>query len=122
MQPVLGTRIAHDKAQAADRSPSQPADGALRYLLGKRPHFREDGTLRHSSIVRWRFLHARAISEEEWQRVTGEVMAAYGPAVRERARLRRLRRAEAKQRAREARKRAKEARSKAADTSRGLPP
>jgi hypothetical protein len=104
-----------------DRLPNLPM-GALRYLLGKRPHFREDGTLRHSSIVRWRFLHARAISEEEWQRVTGELMAAYGPAVRERARLRRLRRAEAKQRAREARKRAKEARSKAADTSRALPP
>jgi hypothetical protein len=95
-----------------DRLPHLPM-GAVRYLLGRRPYFRKDGSLAHSSIIRWRFLLARAISEEEWKRVTGELMAAYGPAVRERARLRRLRRAE---------ERAKEARSKAADTSRALPP
>jgi hypothetical protein len=103
-----------------DRLPHLPM-GAMRWLLGKRPYYREDGSLAHSSIVRWRYLHARAISEEAWQRVRDELWAAYGPAIRERARLRRrLRRAE--QRAREARKRAKEARSKAADTSRALPP
>ena len=46
--------------------------------------------------------------------MTSELWAAYGPAIRERARLRRLRRAEAK-------KSAKEARSKVADTSMSVP-
>ena len=84
-----------------DRLPHLPM-GAVRWLLGRRPYYRKDGTLAHSSIIRWRFLHAHACSEEEWERVTSELWAAYGPAIRERARLRRLRRAEAKQRAREA--------------------
>jgi len=85
-----------------DRLPHLPM-GAVRWLLGRRPYYRKDGTLAHSSIVRWRFLHAHACSEEDWQR-----------AIRERARLRRLRRAEAK-------KSAKEARSKVADTSMSVP-
>ncbi|SRR5438876_2508892 len=96
-----------------DRLPHLPM-GAVRWLLGRRPYYRKDGTLAHSSIVRWRFLHAHACSEEDWQRVTSELWAAYGPAIRERARLRRLRRAEAK-------KSAKEARSKVADTSMSVP-
>jgi hypothetical protein len=91
-----------------DRLPHLPM-GAVRWLLGRRPYYRKDGTLAHSSIIRWRFLHAHACSEEEWERVTSELWAAYGSAIRERARLRRLRRAEAKKLAREARKARREA-------------
>jgi hypothetical protein len=83
--------------------------GAIRWLLGARPEQREDGSRRHGAIVRYRYLFAHACTTEAWDEHTAALWKEYGPVVREHRRLRRQRKAAAKERIRERRKVAAEA-------------
>jgi hypothetical protein len=70
--------------------------GALRLLLGKEPTLYDDGSRRHGSIVRYRYLFARCYTDEDWEALKKALRKEFGPLVREHRRLRRQRRAEAR--------------------------
>jgi hypothetical protein len=70
--------------------------GALRLLLGKKPTLYADGSRRHGSITRYRYLFARCYTTEDWEAHQKALRKEFGPLVREHKRLCRQRRAEAK--------------------------
>jgi hypothetical protein len=93
---------------------------ARRWLLGARVYFTDDGEIRNSSIVRWRYLILHLIDDEAWERYLAGLRTEYAPLIAEKREQWRQRKALAKQRAQEARKRAKK--REAADPSRPQPP
>jgi hypothetical protein len=90
-----------------------------KYLLGARVYFTDDGEIRNSGIVRWRYLILHLIDDEAWERYLAGLRKEYAPLIAEKRELWRQRKALAKQRAKEARRRAREARRGAAEA---LPP
>jgi hypothetical protein len=92
---------------------------ARRWLLGARVYFTDDGEIRNSGIVRWRYLILHLVDDEAWERYLAGLRKEYAPLIREKREIWRQRKAAARQAAKEARKRGRKTRREEAEA---LPP
>jgi hypothetical protein len=71
---------------------------ARKWLLGARPELTEDGGVTNSGIVRLRYLVVRGYTDDVWAKYLTDLQREWGPAVREKRRVWRERRAAARSR------------------------